>query len=63
MPVNIFGGEEQFEKQQLHDELKQEYANSLGIPLIEIPYTVETYEEAKRILDDSKVFTNKNSPI
>ena len=63
MPVNIFGGEEQFEKQQLHDELKQEYANSLGIPLIEIPYTVETYEEAKRILDDSIVFTNKNSPI
>ena len=59
MPVNIFGGEEQFAKQQLHDELKQEYANSLGVPLIEIPYTAETYEDVKKILDDTRIFARK----
>lgn len=59
IPVNIFGGEEQFAKQQLHDELKQEYASFLGVPLIEIPYTVETYEDAKKILDDSNLFVCK----
>lgn len=59
MPVNIFGGEEQFAKQQLHDELKREYAAFLGVPLIEIPYTVETYEDAKKILDDTRIFASR----
>ena len=49
-PVGIFGGEDQFAKQQLHDELKKEYAASIGIPLIEIPYSAETLEKVKEVL-------------
>ena len=36
--VDFFGGEEQFERQKMHDELKKEYAESLGIPFVEIPF-------------------------
>ena len=43
-PVEFFGGYEQFEQQQLHDELKKEYAEELGIPLLEIPYTYTNAE-------------------
>lgn len=43
-PVEFFGGDEQFEQQQLHDELKREYAKGLGIPLLEIPYTYTNEE-------------------
>ncbi|MBR0536440.1 MAG: hypothetical protein IIX14_08695 [Clostridia bacterium] len=49
-PIEFFGGKEQFAKQQLHDELKKFYAKSIGIPLIEIPYTVESYNEVENIL-------------
>ena len=54
-PVGIFGGEEQFAKQQLHDEEKKKYAQSINVPLIEVPYTCESYEDAKRILIDSGI--------
>ena len=50
MPVEHFGGDEQFEIQQCHDELKFEYAERLGIPLIEIPYTADTYEKVVALL-------------
>lgn len=50
IPVEMFGGEEQFAKQQLHDEIKREYAKKLNVKLIEVPYTVVTYEEVKDIL-------------
>ena len=49
-PFEYFGGEEQFEKQKLHDELKREYAIEKGITLIEIPYTCDTYEKVEEIL-------------
>ena len=49
-PFEYFGGEEQFEKQKLHDELKREYAIGKGITLIEIPYTCDTYEKVEKIL-------------
>jgi len=51
-PVPIFGGEEQFAKQQLHDELKKEYAKRIGAPLIEIPFSANTYEQVKSILEE-----------
>lgn len=51
-PVEMFGGEEQFAKQQLHDEVKRKYADKLGVILIEIPYTVVKYEEVKTILEE-----------
>ncbi len=49
-PVKLFGGTEQFAKQQIHDEIKREYAKKMGVPLIEIPYTVVNYEDVKEIL-------------
>lgn len=48
--VDMFGGDEQFAKQQLHDEAKLQYSQKLGVPLIEIPYTVVNYDEVKTIL-------------
>lgn len=33
-----FGGIEQFNRQQIHDELKRQHAINIGLPLIEIPY-------------------------
>lgn len=43
-PVDHFGGEEQFKKQQYHDKLKRDYAKANGYNLIEIPYTEDTEE-------------------
>lgn len=37
-PVDFFGGQEQFEKQQLHDRIKDDYCKQNGIELIRIPY-------------------------
>ena len=54
-PIEYFGGKLQFEKQQKHDSLKKEYANMLGIELIEIPYTVKKYEEIKIILEQYEI--------
>ena len=49
-PIEWFGGVEQFEKQQEHDRIKREYAKGIGVPLLEIPYTADTYESIKDIL-------------
>lgn len=48
-PIEFFGGEEQFERQQIHDKLKKEYAESLGIPLVEIPFSL-TDDQVKEML-------------
>ena len=50
-PVDYFGGEEQYVKQLSHDDLKREYAKKLGVVLLEIPYTVDTYEKMKAVLE------------
>lgn len=61
-PIDLFGGEEQFEIQQFHDELKREYAANLGIPLIEIPYTCDTEEKIKSLLQQKNIIkTNKET--
>ena len=46
-PVDLFGGDEQYEIQCLHDELKQEFCEENHILLITIPYdfTEEEIEE------------------
>lgn len=36
--VNCFGGEEDFNKRKLHDEIKNEYCHKKNIKLIRIPY-------------------------
>lgn len=37
-PVEFFGGQAQFEKQQRYDQLKRDYCRKKGIKLVEIPY-------------------------
>ena len=37
-PVDIFGGQEQFEIQQKHDKIKNEYCKNNGISILRIPY-------------------------
>lgn len=50
--IDFFGGEEQFEKQKVHDRLKAEYAQDvLEIPLLEIPYTADTFEQVYECFD------------
>ena len=51
-PVDYFGGKKRFEQQQHYDELKREYAKSLGIPLLEIPYTIKKYSDICNILSE-----------
>lgn len=51
-PVDLWGGQEAFEKQMVHDERKREYASNAGIPLIEVPHDVFTYDDVKKYLDD-----------
>ena len=53
--VEYFGGYEQFKRQQKHDKLKKEYAIKLGIPLLEISYTVDKYEEVTKILSAVRI--------
>jgi len=54
-PVDYFGGEEKFKNQKIHDKLKSEYAEMLGIPLIEIPYTLKKYSDIKQVLIDNNI--------
>lgn len=54
-PVDLFGGKEQFSKQQKHDNIKRAYALSKGYSLIEIPYTVSSYEDIESFLISKKV--------
>ncbi len=49
-PVDEFGGEDGFERQQKNDELKREYARNHKISLLEIPYSVKKYESIKELL-------------
>lgn len=51
--IDHFGGESQLEVQQFHDDLKREYAtNYLHVPLIEIPYTISTYDKIKEFFEE-----------
>lgn len=47
-PVILYGGEEQFNIQQIHDSLKREYAKNNNIKLIEIKYTLKSNEKVLR---------------
>ena len=54
-PVDRFGGENQLEVQQFHDELKREYASNHGVRLIEVPYTLRTYDKVAAYLRDAGI--------
>ena len=58
VPVEHFGGEEQFKKQQERDELLRKFCEFHNIKLLEIPYTENNIE--KVILD---FFNNLKSCI
>ena len=49
-PSEKFGGIEQFKIQQENDRLKRSFCSTYKIPLIEIPYTVNTVEEVKSMI-------------
>ena len=51
-PVKEFGGDPQFENQMENDKLKKNYAKRKNIPLIEIPYTCNTYEKELEFLKE-----------
>ena len=46
-----FGGKKQFEKQQLHDKLKNQYAKDNGYKLLELKYTLDTQELVDKYLN------------
>ncbi|BCC15154.1 hypothetical protein [Bacillus cereus] len=54
-PVDEFGGISQHKSQVKNDELKRNYAKSHNIPLIEIPYTCDTYEKEIEFLKNAGI--------
>lgn len=55
-PVTWYGGEEQFNIQQMHDSLKREYAKNNNIKLIEIKYNLKSNEKVlRRITEELKL--------
>ena len=44
-PVDLFGGEEQFKIQKVHDMLKRNYCKAHNLRLIEIPYDYKSLDE------------------
>ena len=44
-PVDLFGGEEQFKIQKMHDTLKRNYCQAHNLRLIEIPYNYKNLDE------------------
>ena len=51
-PIEYFGGEQHFKKQQEHDERKRAYCREHGIKLIEIPYNYNKLENYLKELED-----------
>ncbi len=49
-PIDHFGGEATFKKQQKHDQMKLDYAKDHGYNLIAIPYTEDTFSKIKKYL-------------
>ena len=46
-PVSLFGGEQQYKVQKKHDKMKKDYAESKGIPLIEVTFKENTYSKVE----------------
>ncbi len=47
---DFFGGKERFKQQQLHDNLKREYAKNNGYKLLELKYTLDTQDKVDKYL-------------
>ena len=50
LPIDYFGGEATFKKQQKHDKMKLGYAKEHGYNLIAVPYTADTFSKIKKYL-------------
>lgn len=53
--VKWYGGDVVFAKQKEHDKRKREYAQQHGIPLIEVPFDVISYDDTVKLLQFSGV--------
>ena len=49
-PIDYFGGNSAFKKQQKHDKMKSDYAKNHHYNLIAIPYTEDTFSKIKKYL-------------
>ena len=54
-PVEEFGGQNQFERQQKNDSIKRTYATAKNIPLYEIPLTNKKYDIVETFLKSNKI--------
>lgn len=54
-PVDVFGGERQFEIQKKNDELKRKYAAEHGILLLELSYKDKKYEKVEEFLRNNNI--------
>ena len=50
-PVDWFGGQEEFEKTQIRDKIKNTYCKTNSIPLLRIPYTMSMKEIEEKIYE------------
>ena len=55
MPVEEFGGDDQYKYQIKNDKLKKEYAEKHDIKLIEISYKEKKYEKIEAILRENGI--------
>ena len=49
-PIDYFGGDNAFKKQQKHDKMKSDYAKKHKYNLIAVPYTYDTFSKIKKYL-------------
>lgn len=50
-PVNLFGGQEEFEKTKIRDEIKNTYCKTNSIPLLRIPYTMSIKDIEEKLYE------------
>ena len=61
-PIDYFGGEKNFKKQQRHDQMKREYAKDHNYNLIEVPYTYKDEDSIADFLQDHGLDLSKKVP-
>jgi len=59
MPVDHFGGVQEYSKQRLHDVMKREYAIEHGYNFIAIPYKNKSYTEISEYIDSKLINIGK----
>lgn len=62
-PIKAFGGQERFEQQRLHDKIKKDFCEAVGIYLIEINYLEFNKMESKLIAELAKIKSMRQAEI